>query len=94
MIKDAKKFIQIAWVTESILLLLLIVFAFIFMAKWRLELLAPLITPIIGVIFTQGAAASIGPEVKRAIETKKEIEIMRIDADITKNAEAKGRARR
>lgn len=77
MIKDAKGFIQRLWVIQSLLVLLFSIFAIIFLPAWRLELLAKIVVPIVGVIFAQGAAASIGPEVKRAIEAKSNIEMER-----------------
>lgn len=77
MIKDAKGFIQKMWVIESLLVLLFSIAAIMFLPAWRLELFAKIVVPIVGVIFAQGAAASIGPEVKRAIENKSIIEKLR-----------------
>lgn len=77
MIKDAKGFIQKLWVVQSLLILLFSIFAIIFLPEWRLKLVSQIVVPIVGVIFAQGAAASIGPEVKRAIEAKTEIEKVR-----------------
>lgn len=68
---DAKDLIQKAWVIEGMLLIAYLAVACWFMPVERLEVFNRMLPTLILLVTGQGAAAAIGPEVKRKIEAGK-----------------------
>jgi hypothetical protein len=63
-------FIQVAWVCELMLLMLVVSVYVVVLSPVRLELFGRLLTPLIGAILAEGLAAFAGPNVKRWLKGK------------------------
>lgn len=63
-------FIQVAWVCELMLLMLVVSVYVAVLSPVRLELFGRLLTPLIGAILAEGLAAFAGPNVKRWLKGK------------------------
>jgi hypothetical protein len=63
-------FIQVAWVCELMLLMLVVSVYVVVLDPVRLELFGRLLTPLIGAILAEGLAAFAGPNVKRWLKGK------------------------
>jgi len=63
-------FIQVAWVCELMLLMLIVSVYVVVLSPVRLELFGRLLTPLIGAILAEGLAAFAGPNVKRWLKGK------------------------
>lgn len=63
-------FIQVAWVCELMLLMLVVSVYVVVLSPVRLELFGSLLKPLIGAILAEGIAAFAGPNVKRWLKGK------------------------
>jgi hypothetical protein len=70
---DSLELLKTAWVVEAMLLLIFCCVASAWMPLERLEIFAKLVPVIMGGIGAQGAAAAVGPAVKRNQEIKKAV---------------------
>ena len=59
--KFTLKYIQIAWVTETIVLLIYTMFAAVLLPAERVNLWLQFIPPLTALIVAQGTAAGVGP---------------------------------
>jgi hypothetical protein len=70
---DSLELLKTAWVVEAMILLLFCCVASAWMPLERLEVFAKLVPIIMGGIGAQGAAAAVGPSVKRNQAIKKAV---------------------
>lgn len=61
-------FIQVAWVCELMLLMLVVSVYVVVLSPVKLELFGSLLKPLIGAILAEGLAAFAGPNVKRWLQ--------------------------
>lgn len=70
---DSLQFLKVAWVIEAMILLLFCCVAAAWMPLERLEIFAKLVPVIMSGIGAQGAAAAVGPAVRRNQEIRKAV---------------------
>ena len=63
-------FIQVAWVVEAMIVVIVVLVYIPILNQWRLELMGKLLLPVIGSILAEGGVAFGGPHIKKWLQGK------------------------